>query len=621
VSSKTEEPKDHEPEYGPVITHFPLQAVETVRPVLPEQEEEKEKWQMSFKAGQRTAFVFLIISLMCFFILLVNHSRLKVSNPVHNLQLKQLKEDVGNNIVLIENSEDNDYIEKMKAHNVLIIQQIRELDLSLREYYFDLKAKERTGAWVLFFSLVGFFWSIRSTTVFKPETPTPSPDFEKGDEQLREKRLGRNALVVLSVVLVGSTVLIYFIEKEGPGTIYNKVVGAKKSQGPVNTLYTMEEFSKHWPWLGSASSNPVYDVKLPTEFDTKGKNLKWKAPIPMGGASAPIYWGNQLYLTAANKTKRAVYCFDANSGKQKWSTGVRSDKEKGVPEVFEDYVLAGSTPATDGNRVYSIFANGDLIAVDMKGKIVWQKDLGIPENDFGHASSLSIYDNSVIVQWDHSADEGSAIYVFDGVTGEEKVKIDRTEFGSIWRTPLVYDDGEVIQMISSAEKLMSHNFHTGELLWELHGIEGEIGSSPVHVDGIIYTLVNDMFGALKTKGNKVETVWETEDLAIPDIPNPIIKGDRVYTLDSGGVFTCLNLQTGEFIYEHEFNTECYASPVIFGDMVVCCSVEGDCFIVKTGDTFELVAENKLHVPVHATPVIYRNSLIIRSEKELFAFSL
>ena len=213
--------------------------------------------------------------------------------------------------------------------------------------------------------------------------------------------------------------------------------------------------------------------------------------------------------------------------------------------------------------------------------------------------------------------EGSAIIVYDGLTGDESTRLNRDEFGAIWRTPLVYNDGSVVQMITSAEKLMGHNFETGEPLWEMHGIEGEIGSSPMVHEGVVYSLMNDMFGAIRPKDGKYEMVWETEDLAIPDIPNPVVKGDYVYTLDSGGVFSCLSIKDGALIYEHEFNSEMYASLILYGDNILCVSTEGSCFVVKTGPEFNQVSEAKLGVPVHASPIIYRNSLIIRSDKELF----
>ena len=55
---------------------------------------------------------------------------------------------------------------------------------------------------------------------------------------------------------------------------------------------------------------------------------------------------------------------------------------------------------TDGRRVYAIFANGDLVAVDFDGQQVWLKNLGQPKNPYGHASSLAMYQSLLLVLFD-----------------------------------------------------------------------------------------------------------------------------------------------------------------------------------------------------------------------------
>jgi len=43
------------------------------------------------------------------------------------------------------------------------------------------------------------------------------------------------------------------------------------------------------------------------------------------------------------------------------------------PKVTAETGLAAPTMTTDGQRVYAIFANGDLAALDFDGKAVWSK--------------------------------------------------------------------------------------------------------------------------------------------------------------------------------------------------------------------------------------------------------
>ena len=56
--------------------------------------------------------------------------------------------------------------------------------------------------------------------------------------------------------------------------------------------------------------------------------------------------------------------------------------------------------ATDGRYAAAIFANGDLAAYDLNGKLAWSKSFGIPVNPYGHAASLAIYKNLLVVPFD-----------------------------------------------------------------------------------------------------------------------------------------------------------------------------------------------------------------------------
>ena len=66
---------------------------------------------------------------------------------------------------------------------------------------------------------------------------------------------------------------------------------------------------------------------------------------------------------------------------------------------------AAPTMATDGVRVYAIFASGNLVAADFQGNQQWRKSLGIPKESYGHASSLATYKDLVIVQLDQGTEE------------------------------------------------------------------------------------------------------------------------------------------------------------------------------------------------------------------------
>ncbi len=86
--------------------------------------------------------------------------------------------------------------------------------------------------------------------------------------------------------------------------------------------------------------------------------------------------------------------------------------------------LAVSTVATDGKYVCAVFANGNLICFDMDGKKQWAKNIGVPESSYGYSSSLLIFENLLLLQFDSNVKVSLSGY--DLGTGDQKWETLRT---------------------------------------------------------------------------------------------------------------------------------------------------------------------------------------------------
>ena len=103
----------------------------------------------------------------------------------------------------------------------------------------------------------------------------------------------------------------------------------------------------------------------------------------------------------SNASTRVVYCIDSQSGEILWERQVKNiPGSPGGVQVSGDTGYAASTMATDGVRIFASFANGDLAAFDLEGSPVWSKNLGKPENLYGHASSLVTHGDNLLIQYD-----------------------------------------------------------------------------------------------------------------------------------------------------------------------------------------------------------------------------
>ena len=97
-------------------------------------------------------------------------------------------------------------------------------------------------------------------------------------------------------------------------------------------------------------------------------------------------WGDSVFLTGADEQHREVYCFDAESGTLRWKWPGPRRKRAEPLEISEDTGYAAATGATDGVRVFAMFAHGDLVALDF-GEASLASGFGRAQEFYGHASS------------------------------------------------------------------------------------------------------------------------------------------------------------------------------------------------------------------------------------------
>src|SRR5947209_5888901 len=106
----------------------------------------------------------------------------------------------------------------------------------------------------------------------------------------------------------------------------------------------------NWPrFRGPNGTGIATDKHIPVQWDDK--SILWKVEIPGVGNSSPVIWGDHLFLQSASPdgTERSLLCLSTTDGKSVWSRTLPGTKARTHPRN----TLASSTPATDGERVYT----------------------------------------------------------------------------------------------------------------------------------------------------------------------------------------------------------------------------------------------------------------------------
>jgi outer membrane protein assembly factor BamB len=417
-------------------------------------------------------------------------------------------------------------------------------------------------------------------------------------------------------------------------------------------------YAENWPsWRGPDGLGISSEKGIPAQWDLS-KNVKWKVEVPGLGHSSPIVWGNKIFVTTAVNSNPAeanwekgfpmvnrnldasdiswkVLCYDKETGKRLWEQTAVTRKPVNGRHIKNSY--ASQSPVTDGTYVFAFFGDQGMYCYDFNGKLIWSCDLGAftMRNNWGMGSSPVLYKNYVIQTCDQETGK-SFIVALDKKTGKTAWRTERDELSS-WSTPFVYDKGARPELIVNATKAVrSYDPETGKLLWECRGPATSITTPvPTFMNGLI--IVSSGFireqvrpitafrpgssGDITLKEGETSSnaiVWR-QNIGAPYIPSPIAYDGRIYVVLDQGFISCYDAGTGKEIYGKTRieTTNFSASPVAADGKLFCPSEDGDVYVVKAGDQYQLLAKNSLGEGIMASPAVSGGSMFIRTIGHLY----
>ena len=518
--------------------------------------------------------------------------------------------------------------------------EIRELDRRLRAEHFRRQQFQRMGVWLLAGGLGAFLLTAQLAQTLRRRLPMPGKVAD--DRDVRRASLARGGVAAAGVAVAVVAVLLALASAGDRqyAPINELALGGKQpataATAPTAKPWTMpagtpspEEFARNWPrFRGPGGLGISRHANVPTDWDgATGRNILWKLPVPLPGENSPVVWENRVFLTGATKDRREVYCF-STEGKLLWRQAVNIPGQPAALEtVFEDTGFAASTAATDGRRVYAMFANGFLAAFDFTGKQAWSRALGLPENTYGHAASLDLYRGKdrmlLLVQFDQAGHEDakSNLHALHTDTGKAEWVAARPVANS-WSTPINVRTGKDDQILTSAKPLaLAHDAENGEEIWRAEVLDGDVAPSPVYADGLMY-VVNKPGKLLAIrcdgKGNVSTThvAWTYED-NVPETVSPVTDGKIVWLLADEGVLTALGAKDGKKLYEENLEGHFLASPTLVGQRLYLLGQKGTMFILSAGESFKLEAQRELGEDAWASPAFADGRIYIHGKKNLY----
>jgi outer membrane protein assembly factor BamB len=552
-------------------------------------------------------------------------------------------------------------------------QEIREFDLLARKAYFTNQWQINTGGHLILIGVVVLIISLQLVTLANKKMPEVSK--ESKDRLSTMQRSARVWISIGGTGLVVTALVFAFLTKHQLNEAFTKAQSAATtSNGPsvesqlgqqpveppkpadsnvevadtanrgltVGAGVSNAEASKpqapkpagaitqpgdypserqlkeNFPGFRGFGGNGIsYHRNIPTSWDgPSGKNILWKSAIPLPGYNSPVIWGDKVFVAGADANTRQVYCFDIHSGKLLWAA--TADNINGSPaqspKVQGDTGHSAPTVTTDGKRVYAIFANGDVIAVDIKGNRVWAKNLGVPQNHYGYSSSLITYRGLLIVQYDQN--KGGRLMALSSQTGDLAWSTNRQTKVS-WASPVLVNTGKRMELILAADpSVASYDPETGKELWKIDCISGEVGPSVAYADGVVYAL-NEYASLSAIKiGDQPQLLWEDTEF-LSDVPSPVATDKYLFVVTSYGTVACYDAKTGSRYWTKDFDNGFYSSPMLAEGKLYLLDKQGVLHIVRADKTFASIAENPIGEQMVSTPAFANGKILLRGNKMLY----
>ena len=559
--------------------------------------------------------------------------------------------------------------------NEALRNEIRAFDLMSRKAYFTGKWQIETGGFLLLIAAIVFIVSLRSylKTIKTIEQPDQNPIKQQSIRLLSSRWLLILGGVFIVLSLMASFFSVNYLNKYEPTVEYAEqqqsdievvelftdtpetqtsptevmvtesvsspiAIGAqpepqtesqteRQAQTPPKANGTQPQPTKKYPSLAEIKNqynsfrgplgHGISDNKnTPIKWNVEtGENILWKTQIPLKGYSSPVIWGDKLFVTGANNNERRIYCYNKQNGKLLWQQQANNidGSPTTAPKTTDDTGLAAPSVVTNGQQVVAIFGTGDIIAFDMNGKRLWAKNLGVPDNHYGHSSSLLNWNEKVFVQYD--TNKGGRLLALNIETGESIWDVTRTNKIS-WSSPILAEvDGKMQIITTSTPSVAGHDAKTGKELWKIDCLSGEVGPSAGFGNGLVFA-ANEYATLAAIDPAKGEIVWQ-DNYYLPEVASPVVADGMVFIATTYGVFAAFDAHTGNMYWEAEFNEGFYSSPIVAGNKIYAADMSGEVHIIKVDREYELIASNTIGEKITTTPAFNNGRMYVRANNLLF----
>jgi len=402
-----------------------------------------------------------------------------------------------------------------------------------------------------------------------------------------------------------------------------------------------------WPrFLGPNGNNTSQATGLPLEWkDRKGlpsewggkkaTNIKWKVALPGEGWSSPVVGTDLAYCTTALDGGKSLHalCVSLADGKIVWDVEVFKNEE--VPPKHNRNSYASPTPLLEGDRLYVTFGAMGTACVSTKDgakiwenrELKWDQQNGAGGSVTGFGDLLLLPCDGADVQFEVALNKKDGKIAWKSERSHKEALAQRpADMHKAYGTSVVaMVGGKPVSFTTAAQRLFALDPLTGRELWYIIYYPG-FSNVPVPVSDGKNLYISTGFQkpeiwAIKLEpatGDATQThvLWKQKKGA-PYESTPVVVGNRLYMVNSGGIASCLNTADGSIVWTQRIGPDFAATPLVADGKIYFFDTWNQAYVIEPGDTFKLLATNRLESGCMASPVPVGKALIVRTKTHLY----
>ena len=383
--------------------------------------------------------------------------------------------------------------------------------------------------------------------------------------------------------------------------------------------------SAEWnQWLGPDRDGKSTESGLLASWPESGPEKVWQVESLGEGYSSLSFANGILFTQGVKAGKQYLIAIDAGTGEIEWETQhgrPYSNRRGGGPR---------GTPTVDGDRVYALGGDGNLICADAStGAKIWEKHLlktyGARNISWGISESPLVDGNRLVV---NAGGRGASIVALDKATGDELWKTQSDEAG--YSSGVAVEiDGVRQYVFFTGEAAVGVLATNGELLWRYRPVSNSTANAatPVVRDNLVFFSSSYGTGCallrLESTGGSTTAseVYFNRDMR-NHYSTSILLGDHLYGF-SGRILTAMKFETGEVAWR---DRSVGKGQIIHADgRLYILSDDGVVGLVEPSPTeyreISRFVIGSRDYPTWTLPVIADGTLYLRDQERLYAYNV